>query len=361
MHYTFKQLWQQPYFRLAIFLLMLAIVCWFFYQTRTPWIVFILAYTTAYLLNPVVSWLRHYRIPRWAGTLISLSILLGLVSLAVYVLIGFVEQATLFVQEHPDLGAQIAGWYETLPQLARRIVPAPILELLSQYGDRLETSFETSLGASAERLASLGSNVFSSVVGLIGGFVRLAVFLVLMGFFLNDFPSLNHHFFRIFPKRHHPAVIELVRKLDLSVGGYIRGQLLIALCVGFAIWLGMALLNVPFALGIAFLAGVFNIVPYLGPVVAFIPAALLALTLGWGHFIATAAIFLGVNFLDGNILSPFIFSYTIKLHPVAVLTAIIVGASLFGILGAVIAVPTVAFLSLLYEDYYLSSSWYDKE
>ena len=77
--------------------------------------------------------------------------------------------------------------------------------------------------------------------------------------------------------------------------------------------------------------------------------------------IATAVIFLAVNFLDSNIISPFIFSLTIKLHPVTVLTSITIGASLFGLFGAVLAVPTAAFLTLLYNDYYLNSRWYERE
>ena len=87
-------------------------------------------------------------------------------------------------------------------------------------------------------------------------------------------------------------------------------------------------------------------------------AALLALTLGLTQLLLTAAVFLAVNFLDGNVLSPFIFSYTIKLHPVTVLTSVIVGATLLGFVGALVAVPTAAFLTLLYRDYYLTSRWY---
>jgi len=293
--------------------------------------------------------------------LAALVVLGALVTLTVYVVAGFVGQATALVQQMPDLELVGSRWYEDLPGLARRVVPDPLLELLSQYQGRLTSSLETTLGSSAERLAGMGSSVFSSVLGLLGGIVQAAVFLVLTVFFLYDFPTLNRTFFRAFPRRYHEAVIELFRKLDLSVGGYIRGQLLVSVFVAFAIWLGMTILRVPFALGIGFLAGVFNIVPYLGPVIAFVPAALLTLTLGWSHILGTVLVFLAVNFLDGNIISPFVFSLTIKLHPVTVLTAIAVGASLFGLLGAVIAVPTVAFLTLLYQEYYLTSDWYEKE
>jgi predicted PurR-regulated permease PerM len=361
MRQTLGLLWHNPYVRLLTFLLLLVAAGWFFYQTRVPWFIFLLSYTVAYLANPLVTWLQHHRIPRWLGVLFALLLLGLLITMTTFVVIGFVQQATTFVQQAPDLGAQLVRWYERLPGLARRILPIPVIDLLSQYSDNLVSSLETTLGASAERLAGVGTSIFSSILGLIGGLVQAAVFLVLTIFFLYDFPTLNRVFFRAFPRRHHEAVIELFRKLDLSVGGYIRGQLLVSLFVGFAIWLGMTVLGVPFALGIGFLAGVFNIVPYLGPVVAFLPAALLTLTLGWSHLFATAAVFLAVNFIDGNIISPFIFSLTIKLHPVAVLTAITVGASLLGLFGAVIAVPTVAFLTLLYQEYYLTSPWYDKE
>lgn len=361
MRQTLRQLWQNPYFRLVTFLLLLAAFSWFFYRTRVPWTLFLLSYTVAYLVNPLVTWLQRRRVPRWAGVAVALLILGLFLSLTTLVVAGFVQQATAFVQASPDLVGQIVRWYEGLPGLARRIVPAPLLSLLSEYGDDLVSSLQTTLAASAERLAGVGSSIFSSVLGVVGGVVQAAVFLVLTVFFLYDFPTLNRAFFRAFPRRYQTGVVELLRKLDLSVGGYLRGQLLVSVVVGVAIWLGMTVLGVPFALGIGFLAGVFNIVPYLGPVIAFIPAALLTLTLGGSHLIGTVAVFLGVNFLDSNIISPFIFSLTIKLHPVLVLTSILVGASLFGLAGAIIAVPSAAFLTLLYSEYYLDSRWYDRK
>lgn len=356
-----RPLWENPYLRLVTFLLAVAAAVWFFYQTRVPWAIFILAYTVAYLANPLVTALQRRRVPRWLGVFAALLLLGGILALTTFVVSGFVQQAAAFVRETPDLAGQIARWYEGLPRLARRSVPAPLLALLAEYGDAITGSLTATLEAAAQQLPGVGRGLFSSVVGVIGGLVQTTVFLILTVFFLYDFPALNHSFFRAFPRRHHHAIIELFRKLDLSVGGYVRGQLLVSVIVGVAVWLGMFLLGIPFALGIGFLAGVFNIVPYLGPVVAFVPAALLALTLGWSYLLATAAIFLGINFVDGNIISPFVFSLTIKLHPVTVLTSIIVGASLFGFLGAVVAVPSAAFLTLLYREYYLTSRWYDRE
>lgn len=353
-----RPFWENRYLRLAAFLLAVAAALWFFYRTRVPWTIFLLSYTVAYLVNPLVSWLQRYRIPRWLGVFAAFLLLGGVVALTTFVVSEFVQQVTAFFERTPDLAGQIARWYEGLPALARRSVPAPLLDLLSQYGNDLVGTLEQALVASSERLARVGQGIFSSVVGVIGGVVQTTVLLVLTGFFLYDFPALNRAFLHVVPERHQPGAVELVQKLDLSVGGYVRGQLLVSVVVGVAIGVGAAIIGLPFALGIGFIAGVFNIVPYLGPIVAFIPAALLALTLGLTQLLLTAAVFLAVNFLDGNVLSPFIFSYTIKLHPVTVLTSVIVGATLLGFVGALIAVPTAAFLTLLYRDYYLTSRWY---
>jgi len=361
MRQTLHELWGNPYARTIIVLALLAALLWFFYETRGPWIIFLLAYTLAYLISPGVTWLQRRRIPRWAGVLLALlalSLLLGLASL---VIAGFVQQASEFVQRLPDVGAQLAQWYEDLPGLIRRVVPPPLMGLVTQPSEDITNALESSLTALTERLAQVGSNMFAALARFVGGVLQSVILLVLTVFLLHDFPDFNRASLRAFPKRYQGGVLELAHKLDVSVGGYIRGQLLIALIVGFLIWLGMTLLGVPLALGIGFIAGLFNLIPFLGPIVAFVPAALLTLTLGWPYLLATAGIFLAVNFLDGNVISPFVFSRTIRLHPMTVILSVVVGASLLGFWGALIGVPTAAFIKLLYKDYYLTSPWYQKE
>jgi predicted PurR-regulated permease PerM len=134
-------------------LLVLAAVAWFFYRTRVPWFIFLLSYTVAYLTNPLVTWLHYHRVPRWAGVFVTILVLSLFIGLTSFVVAGFVQQATTFVAQSPDLAAQIVSWYERLPGLARRILPAPLLTLLSQDSDVIISSLETTLAASAERLA----------------------------------------------------------------------------------------------------------------------------------------------------------------------------------------------------------------
>ena len=153
-----RPLWENRYLRLAAFLLVLAAVLWFFYQTRVPWTIFLLSYTVAYLVNPLVSWLQRRRIPRWLGVFAAFLLLSGLIALTTFVVSEFVQQVTAFFERSPDLAGQIARWYEGLPALARRSVPAPLLDLLSQYGNDLEGALEQALVASSERLARVGQD-----------------------------------------------------------------------------------------------------------------------------------------------------------------------------------------------------------
>ncbi|ADI14389.1 AI-2E family transporter [Truepera radiovictrix] len=368
-HATLAELWRSPYVRLACLLLLASGAVWFFYETRGVWLLFFLAYTIAYLTNPLTLWFQRRRLPRWLGVGVVLLLLTALFALASFVIAQFVHQASLFMQELPNLNEPLLRWYEGLPEVLRGLVPTPVVDFLGQpgaqagaeLGAELIAPFEGMVGYLGGVLTQFSANVFALLVNFVGGLLQAVVLLFLTLFLLYDFNGINRTFLRLIPERYREGGLETLQRLDVSVGGYIRGQILIALVVGFSIWLGLTLLGVPLAFGVGFVAAVFNVVPFLGPIVAFIPAGLLALTVGWPYVLATAALFMVINFLDGNVISPIIFSKTVKVHPLTVILSVALGASLLGLLGAVLAVPTAAFVKVLYQEYYLTSRWYQRE
>jgi predicted PurR-regulated permease PerM len=109
---------------------------------------------------------------------------------------------------------------------------------------------------------------------------------------------------------------------------------------------------------LGFLAGVFNLVPYLGVVIAITPSLLLALSQGWGQVLGVLVVFVAANQFEAHLLSPLVLARATQLHPATVIVAILLGASLLGLWGAVLAVPAAAFLKLVYSDYYLTSCLY---
>ena len=182
--------------------------------------------------------------------------------------------------------------------------------------------------------------------------------MILSVYFLYDLPRLGRAALAVFPEPYQPLAQDLAAKLNASVGGYVRGQLLVALCVGFLVGLGFWLVGVPLAASLGFLAGVFNLIPFVGVVVSGVPALLLAATGGLGKAALALLVMVAANQLEAHVLGPLIVGRATRLHPVTAIAAILTGGTLFGLWGALLAVPAAAFLKVVLEDYYKGSRFY---
>jgi predicted PurR-regulated permease PerM len=182
--------------------------------------------------------------------------------------------------------------------------------------------------------------------------------LIASGYFLYDFPKFIANFRRFVPVRWRPLYADLSDKTDDAIGGYLRGQVLITVILGVMIWIGLSIVGVPLALAISFLAAIFNLVPYLGPIIGVVPAVLLGFTVSPLTALLAVLVFIIANQVEGNLLSPLILSRSTNLHPVTVLLAIIAGLGLLGFVGALIAVPVVALTKVILESYLLTRPAY---
>ena len=154
---------------------------------------------------------------------------------------------------------------------------------------------------------------------------------------------------------------DLTAKADRAIGGYLRGQVLIAIVLGFMIWIGLTLVGVPLATAISVLAAVFNLVPYLGPIVATVPAVLLGFTVSPLTALLALIVFLAANQIEGHVLGPLILDRSTDLHPLTVLVSILVGVGFLGLLGAFLAVPVVALAKVVLEEYLLTRPPYQED
>jgi predicted PurR-regulated permease PerM len=188
------------------------------------------------------------------------------------------------------------------------------------------------------------------------------VVLIVIGsaYILYDYHRLAANVRRYVPVRWRPVHADLSRKADRAVGGYLRGQILITIILGFLIWIGLTLSGVPLALAISFLAAVFNLVPYLGPVVGTLPAVLLGLTVSPLTALLALIVFVVANQIEAHLLSPMILGKSTDIHPVTVLISILIGIGFLGILGAFIAVPIAAMVKVVLEEYVLTRPAYQE-
>lgn len=335
----------------------------------------VVGFIIAYILNPVVEALERLRIRRPVAVVIVFFLLLNVLVLGSVLVSQVVTEMGRFVNLVPKaidnltslsthVQAWLAGVVTNLPDAisSRLGVPANQTQLSQQIRQEL-VNFTTQLAQSLNRLLQHiitggPSLLLSGATAVISTTFQVVLIFIASAYFLYDYPRFTSNFRRFVPVRWRPLYEDLTEKADRAVGGYLRGQLLITLTLGILIWVGLTIIGVPLATAISFLAAIFNLVPYLGPIIGVLPAVLLGLTVSPLTSVLAIVVFLLANQLEGHVLSPLILSRSTNLHPVTVLLAIMAGLGLFGLVGALLAVPLVALVKVVLEEYLLTRPAY---
>ncbi len=334
----------------------------------------LIGFTLAYILNPVVKLMAKIKIPRPIAVIIIYLILINFLLLSSF-LISQVELGS-FISLLPEALNNIATIGKNMPQQlidlqTSLIAKFPILsstannqeitvklqEQITLFASNIITAINTQLN----NILRNGPNlVFSGASSIISTTLQGLLIVIASAYFLYDYPKFTANAKRITPVRWRGLFEDISLKLDKAVGGYFRGQLLISFALGVFIYIGLSIIGIPLALAISFLAAIFNLVPYLGPIIGVTPAILLGFTISPWKALFAVVVFIIANQIEGNILGPYILSKSTNLHPVTVLLSILAGAGIFGLVGALFAVPFVAFLKLLIDDYLLKTKAYNE-
>ncbi|WP_425145637.1 AI-2E family transporter [Deinococcus sp.] len=352
---AFRAVWRNPYVRVPVFLILLYLAYRFFGLVSHVFVLALIAYIAAYLAHPALNWLVRRRVPRGVGVLLIVLLIFGLVALASSLLVTIVTQFYDLVQKLPKLTANFLIWFDALAQKYTFLKSADIqLQALTENG--AQTIQKYLLPYLQKYQSALVGGLFGIASSIAEGFATLILAIYMM----LDYDKIGLTLIRVFPRIWQPFVLDLSANVSRAVGGYLKGQLLIATFVGVFIGVLLSVFGIPSAPAIGFLAGLFNIVPYLGVVISIAPALLLAATTSAVVFkvIVVVVVFVAANQIEGHLLSPLVLGRTTDLHPVTVVLAILSGLALFGIVGALVAVPLTALAKLLMQEYYFSSRVY---
>ena len=164
---------------------------------------------------------------------------------------------------------------------------------------------------------------------------------------LRDHEEMRERLFLYIPLEYRTPIKNVLREVNRALNGFFRGQLLISGAVGLLIYIGLSILKVRYALFIGFIAGLFDIIPYFGPIIGFIPAAAFAFLRSPISVLWVLAIFVLANQLESSIIAPKIIGDRVGLHPLAVIFAVLVGGELLGITGMLVAVPAASIVRVL--------------
>ena len=197
-----------------------------------------------------------------------------------------------------------------------------------------------------------GSQSFLDIISRFFGGIALTASVFVLSFYLTvGKDGVERFLLTILPPTYEARAIELYTKVRRKIGRWLRGQMLLSLVIGITVFFGLWLLGVKYSLILGILAGIFELVPYVGPIfsgsVAVLVAATDSLTLG----VYTLLLFILIQQIENNVLVPAVMSLTTSLNPVVILISLLVGAKLFGFIGLILAVPAAVLLQEIIEDW----------
>lgn len=294
-----------------------------------------------YAIYPAVKRL-NLKLPLWASILIAYLVLIALVAVALsYIVPALGGNVKQVVHDMPAYvhNAQTAindphnKWVARLPVSLRSYlakIPSELVSFVNRYGGEAASSFLT---------------VLVSAVSILALFVAVPVVAV---YIMIDANAMYRAFVSVVPLSMRPKTLKIFREIDVVVGGFIRGQLLVAAIIGVLFIIMLSALHVRYAILIGVTAAVLEIIPYVGAAVGAAIAVLVALTTnGALNALFVLAGFIVINQLEGHLIAPYVVSTSVGLSPLAVLIALLIGGELWGLPGLLVAVPLAGVIKVL--------------
>jgi predicted PurR-regulated permease PerM len=322
---------------------------------------YILGLVLAYLLFPLVNWLDNHmpaRLDTWrvarplAILLTYLLLILILSGIIAFFVPMVVDQINNLIEIWPDLTRRVGdwgtrgwGWYNNA------------IEAIERFSPTWKDTIENGLKGLAVEIVSVVQEGIVATVRTVSSTISFIIGLVVIPFWLfyilHDESQVKDGVMRALPRQLRADVECMARLLDDVLSAYIRGQLLLCFFVGGLATLAMFIIGIPFALLLGLIAGIFEALPYVGPILGAIPAIVVALLYEPGTAIWVAVAFFAIQQVENLVLVPRISGESVKLHPALVMVVLVIGNELAGFLGMLVAVPVTAMIRDLFKYLYL--------
>lgn len=283
---------------------------------------------------PLVDFLNQKtRLPKTISILITYILVIAFISLLLYAII-------------PPLVTQTQGFLEDLPFFVSRAVESLGISDQDQafnYSQKVIETFGSSISGFFGNVIKFTVDIFSSILA----FITISVFTF---YLLLERDRIKGNLFYFFPHLPKQRVTNMAHKIELKLGAWVRGQLLLSLIIGLITFVSLSLLGVEFALPLAVIAGVLELVPIIGPIISALPAIIVALVQSPNLAIIIIITYLIIQQLENNLIVPKVMEKAVGLSPLVVILSLMIGGSLMGVLGALIAVPIAASIQVVLQD-----------
>lgn len=270
------------------------------------------------LLSPVVNFLVKFKIPRTIAVMLTYVVLVGsLVILILNLAKPLIEQTTNFATGLPNY--------------------IHSLGLDTVFGDK---AFEDILG----QIGILPAHFARYAVSIFSNFIEVITVLIFAFYMLVTRETLDKQFAFLFESERKDRILSFINKLEIRLGSWMRGQLMLMLVVGIFTYIGLKLLGIPYALPLAILAGLLEVIPYVGPIIAAFPAVIIGFGISPVIGVATTALAFLIQQVENYVFVPTIMQKSVGIPSLLILLSLAVGYKLFGIVGTIVSIP--AFLTI---------------
>ena len=323
-------------------LIVLVVIGWFVLRSlQSVLLLFAIVFLLAMVLNPIVVWLEARRIPRVAGVILLLIGLLALATLlAAFAIPPIMDQLQELVRRAPEAWNSIRT---RLDLLAQRY---PSVATAVPEADEIAGAVGTQIGTVANVLVK-------STIGLVGGVFSILFAILLFIFVLADPQPLVWAYLALAPDRYREQARRTLARLMQQTTAWARGVVINGAITGVSTGTLLWLVGVQPALVFGALAFLGEFLPNIGPVLIALPVLFVALSLGATKFWLALGVILFVQQIETNLLVPFVLGKEMRLHPVNILFFTLATASLFGLVGAILAVPVAALVQIAVDEFYL--------
>ncbi len=303
--------------RTVIFITIFILSLWVIYLIRDLLIILFVAIILMSALTPLVNFFTKLKIPKALGIAITYIIIIAvLVGILATVLPPLIEQSSKLI-----------------------VILPPLLSQIFNIAHIDKSVFQSNL-------TSFSGNAFSLTLAVFDNFLTIIFLLVITFYLLLERNNLENRISALFVGNEE-RTRRLITHIQEKLGSWLRGQLILSIIVGVLSYVGLSILNIPYALPLSLMAGIMEVIPVIGPIISSLPAILVALTISPILGLIVAIMYFVIQQLENNLIVPQVMKKAVGLNPLVVILTIAVGSRLFGFAGALLAVPMAAVIQIL--------------
>lgn len=299
--------------------------------------ILLISFVLAYTLNPIKTWIvERFKIKKTiAAALIVLSILGAIIALLAILIPSLMRQSF-----------NVEGMINFATDFIKDIMDKLNLDNYSIFNSMYEQSTER-INA---WIQGVSRNALDNIVSIGDNLLSLAVIPVTVYYFLSDGKYILDKMLLILPTKNRTLIRKIIYDIDKVLARYIFSQFILCTIIGVFTFGGLLIIGVEFPLWLAVINGIFNIIPYFGPVIGALPAVFIAFMSGGNKVVMTIILFFILQQIEGNILSPKITGDSISMHPIVIILLLLLGEEIGGFIGMIVAIPIGVIIKVIYED-----------